>query len=752
MMRSIWLDQVVSSDPALTRLWSTTTTIVSMGLIFLAEWLLVRETKAFGATTRLEHLGSSALTVNHEITILAILVGGTLSLMLGLAFDESDVKGTIIASVLPAFPLLLTTLAILLLGSHRTIGVVLTPLLLGTGTLFRKYGSRGNTVGPMMYVGGFFGYELGSQFGLRAFGWLTLEVGVAIAILILGRLIALGLTSRSNLERAIRSYSTRAQLLTQFAIESLLYPSRAASNRLHKHMIRLNEMALIIEAYMSKEKNLELASAMRQTLFDLELSLSNLARFADSVVVLGLPSLVTRDIVDYIRAIPDSNCSEFQSEVRSSLSRWRTFSSDSLTFIMIGRLSESIINLNNATQTWRIRTSMTETTHEGEQKEMSHVTLLRSGQLPGSAQVSARASTEPWEKSSKSLVGLTPSVRIALQITFATSVATAVGYAVNQQRFYWASLSAMLCFMGVNNAGEQVWKGLYRFVGTVIGVILGSVLTKAIGLNPALDAITVLVALFLGIYLSRINYTFLATGVTVAISMAFFQLSELSSTLLLIRVIETTIGALVASLTALFVLPLSPKRVITTARIKFLTDLNELITAAVTSLASDDKSIGDELLGWSREVDADFQAFMAAVKPLQWSLLGSLNRDVAELISRTTAVRNYTRTLMEDMRGPSSLPLEATVKISKAGRKMVESVTSLINAGDSKTPAPYTRISYALEEIRSETGNGQGGMILSKLDLILRDLTLLDGSLATLSETLHVPVRSLEATQKANSI
>lgn len=721
-----------------------------MGLIFLAEWLLVQKTRAFGATAGMKYSGSSSPALNHDITIVAILVGGSLALMLGLSFDESDIKGTVIASVLPAIPLLLTTFATMLLGSHRTIAIALSPLLLGIGTLFRKYGTRGNTVGLMMYLGGFFGYELGSQFGLQAFGWFTLEVGVAITILILVRLIALGLITRSNLERAIRSYTTRAQLLTQFAIDSLLHPSHSASNRLRKHINALNEMALIIEAYLSKEKNAELASTMRQTLFDLELSLSNVARFSDTVGSLKLPSIVTRDIVDYIRDVPYSNCSEFQSNVRSALSRWRTFSSDSLTSILIGRLGESIINLNNAAETWSVDTGASKKLQGGERSSMSHIIELRSGLLPGSAQVSAMASSEPWETKSRSLVGLTPSVRTALQITFATSVATVVGYAINQQRFYWASLSALLCFMGVNNAGEQVWKGLYRSIGTVIGVVLGSILTKAIGLNPTIDGVAVLVALFLGIYLSRTNYTFLAAGVTVAISIAFFQLSELSNTLLLIRVVETTIGALVASLTALFILPLSPRRVIAAARIKFLTDLSKLINVFVASLNSNDKVPEDELMGWSREVDADFQAFMAAVKPLQWSLLGSLNREIIELISRTTAVRNYTRTLMEDMRDHPTIPFEARNEISKVGVKLVESLASLITAGESRQPVPYTRISYTLEQIRSDSDSRREEINLSKLDLLLRDLTLLDGSLAALAQTLNIPVRSLE-TQKATS-
>ena len=752
MTRPVWLDQALSSDPALTRLISTVATTASMGLAFLAEWQFVNFfAPALGMPAHLAHGDASSIALNHEVVIVAMLIGGTLAIMLGLSFDESDLKGAAIATVLPTIPLLTATLITLLLGSNKWIILSVIPLLLGIGTLFRRYGSRGNNVGTMLYLGGFFGYFLGAQFGLKAFNWLAAEVLVAVVIIFMVRIPLIVFQARSNLERSMQSYTIRARLLTQHAVKVLLGGGDQASDRLRTALVRLNEMALIIEAYISRYGSSRATEEMRQILFDLELSLSNLARFSDSLSRLNLSSIISRDIVDYIREIPESDSAHLANELNDALARWQTFSqaSDSVTPILLRRLSASIINLNSAALRWRETGDRLRGSKKQLPAQMEHISSLRTGHLPGSAVVSASASSEPWDHKTGSSIGLTPEVRSAIQITIATAAATWIGYIVDHQRFYWASLSALLCFMGVNNAGEQVRKGFYRFLGTVFGVAIGSVLTRAFGMNSTIDAITVLFAMFLGIYLSKVNYTFLAMGVTVAISMVFLQLSELSNGLLLERIFETAVGASIASITALFILPLSPRRVIATARTKFLSDLQQLITAAASYLKN--PNLGDELLGWSREVDSDFHALIAAVSPLQWSLLGGLNREVNELISRASAVRNYSKSFIADLREPSPLSPELITALMDVADKLNFSLAALASRTIDRT-APYIRVSSFIESCKTELGLKATPFTMQKIDLLMRDLTLLDGSLAALSKTLGVPVISLDTSKVEGSL
>ncbi|MDA8270714.1 MAG: hypothetical protein M0Z39_04820 [Actinomycetota bacterium] len=560
MKRPVWLDQLLASDPALTHLVSAVATTVSMGLCFLVEWQFVNITGALGTSGYQSAKDmASASALHNEVVIVAMLVSKVFALMLSLSIDESDFRGTAIATIVPTVPLLGAMVIALALGSHKWIALSINPLLLGIGTLFRRYVSSESGVGTMLYMGGFFGYFLSSQFGIKAFGWLALEVLVAVVVIFaFVRVPLLFYERKSNLERAVQSYTIRARLLTRLAVAVLLSNRRGNSRKLRNALVRLNEMALIIEAYMSKTVASSATEEMRQTLFDLELSLSNLARFSDTLPRVSPPSIATKDIIGYILQIPEIEAERLATEPRESLARAQSFavSSDTVTPILLRRLTTSIVNLNLPATRWQEVQNTLASLERGPSNTMRHVASLRTGHLPGSADVSGADSSEPWESSRRSMIDLTPEVRAACQVTVATATATWIGYLLVPQRFYWASLSALLCFMGVKNAVQQVRKGLYRFLGSVIGV---------------------------------------AIGFTIAISKVFLQLSELTTGLLLELVLATTVGALIASLTALFVLPLGPQRVIATARAKFLENLQQLLTAVAKYLGeppSEDVLVG----------------------------------------------------------------------------------------------------------------------------------------------------------------
>lgn len=731
LIKRNWISKLLFSDPALIRLISATVTVFTMGVAFVAEWKFVQVS---GTLT-----GSSALVVNpqahHEAVVTAMLVGGLMALMLGLTYDETEIRGAIAAVMIQPIPLLFSALLALAIGSRRWEAIALLPLLLGAGTLMKRFGQRFNNFGLLLYMGGFFGYFLSAQFGIAALYWLVPEVLIASAINLLIRLLLLKIEAGSNLERAARSYHLHATRLARRTIRVLSRNEPMGVTRLREQLNALNEMALIVEGYMSRSR---VGSSLRQTLFDVELSLSNLVRFVETLSEMNLPILVTRDMADRIETIPQPDTAAFDLDLADAARRWATFlpQNDTVGRIMIGRLASSIRSLNAAEADWKSKLdNLTKVDFETDAALLTYVTPVRIGQLPGSSLVSAQASAEPWESPSGFSLGLTPELRTAVQITIATALAAWAGYLVDPTRFYWAPLSALLCFVGVNNAGEQVWKGVYRILGTILGVIMGSVLARALGTNPLLDALAILATMFFAIYLFRINYTFMAMGITISISMVFLQLSELSADLLIARVVETAIGALIAALTAIFILPLGPRRVIKTAKQRLLRALGLLIIAAIKSI--EDPQIEVDILGLARRTDSDFQALLATLRPLQWSLLGNLNREATELISKTTAVRNYSRSLLADLLLEGRIDPAIAHDLQQIALHFEESISNLTRSGGDRT---YRRVTLDVELIKSRHGIEPTPAKMMKIDLILRDLALLDESLSELAQTFGVKV------------
>jgi hypothetical protein len=93
-----------------------------------------------------------------------------------------------------------------------------------------------------------------------------------------------------------------------------------------------------------------------------------------------------------------------------------------------------------------------------------------------SSLVSAKASTAPGRG-----LALAPWVRAAVQVGVAVGAATVVGDVISGRRFYWAVIAAFVSFIGVNNNLEQVRKAVLRVGGTVVGIVIGSLLAALDG-------------------------------------------------------------------------------------------------------------------------------------------------------------------------------------------------------------------------------------------------------------------------------
>lgn len=220
--------------------------------------------------------------------------------------------------------------------------------------------------------------------------------------------------------------------------------------------------------------------------------------------------------------------------------------------------------------------------------------------------------------------------------------------------------------------------------GTVVGVIAGAVLAHLVGDRVWLQIVVVLVSLFLGLYLFRVNYAFMAIGITVMVSQLYVELDEFSNNLLLLRLAETGVGAGVAILTVLLVLP----------------------------------------------------------------LLGSQASRVTGFTATAAAARHYASNLLLDAstRYPDLNP-QASAALGTARGQLAGSIGAVTGAlapasGDGSQPAPpYVRSASLFARVADELPVRP---YLSRPYLALRDLQLLDGALAEAARWAGVLVTDLD--------
>ncbi len=585
---------------------------ISIGIIVAAEWAFVRATGALqtpvpsGASVA---VAAQVSAVNHTLTVIAMLLGAIVAMLGGFAASMyQDAGGKLVTYVFIPIPLI-ATLALGLSLHDRVLSLASLAVVLAIGTYCRRFGPRGFMGGMLGFMGAFFGYFIQRVVGLAGIGWLAAETGLAIAVTIAVHFalfnprpgVALRRMQRSYFARAREVASDAADLFTVLVGSSEPERHQSAEKKLRRQLLRLNEAALLIDSRLGNRAAIPAewsGAALHKQLFDAEVALSNAARFALALARRNLPEPVNTLVADALVKIRDADRTAALASAHALQTMTRHPERQGLSSqdrILLQRFATSVELFCDAMEAWlrpaRAATALDGALGEDDVFETQVATF--GGWLPGSAFVSRDASAEAGVGLVQR-IRMAPYARFAIQMGIAVGAATVAGDALSGRRFYWAVIAAFITFFGTNTAGEQLRKGLFRIAGTVIGVVVGSVLAHLAGDRVWLQIIIVLVALFFGLYLFRVNYTFMTIGITVMVAQLYVELDEFSNGLLLLRLEETALGAGVSMITVLLVLPLHVGRVARVAARQHLEALADLIDRCLDRLLDPASSKGSD--------------------------------------------------------------------------------------------------------------------------------------------------------------
>ena len=754
------LDRFLGSDPGLNRLRTALMTVLTIGLILQAEWLLVHFTgalqiRAAPGVTLPAAQAAQVTVANHDYLVIMMLLGAIVGMLSGFGVVEPDARGQLISVLFLPVPMLAALALGIAVGGHRILSLVLLAVILAAGTYLRRFGPRGVASGMLLFMGFFFGFFLHGPITIGDLGWVVAAVCLGDAVALVVRFGLFYPRPAHALQRTQRSYAARARKVAALALELFEDPAHSGRDvrRLQRHLVRLNEAALMVDAQLGDPAALADGSSgqlLHQRLFDIELALTNIARFAEAMARLDLPADQCAEVQLALRDIATSNLAGAAQHARTlrallpAPASGPLASGDDLTAVVVPhRFAGSVIALSAAGTEWLALGTMDEGDGPpASQAAFEPAVTLFGGWLPGSAQVSAVASAERGMRRGDRVV-LAPYTRAAIQVGVAVGIAIALGDLVSGRRFYWAVIAAFITFMGVNNSGEQARKGLYRIGGTVVGIGIGSLLVTAVGHHPYWSIAVILLSLFFGFYLMRINYAFMVVGITVTVSQLYVELGEFSNSLLGLRLAETAIGATVAILVVTFVLPLRTRRVLRVALREYVHTLAALTHHATCRLLGEDCS-ESTLRADARAIDASHQALVATAAPLRRNLFGRFDEDTGQVMRLAAASRHYSRNLVRDAEGVGPLDAEMRLDIARAGATLQTSLDMLADAltGTTPTSRRYTRSSALFD--RTERRLEERATRLEDGQLAIRDLSRIDGAMATLAHLAELPVTDFD--------
>jgi uncharacterized membrane protein YccC len=737
-----WIDRFAGSDPGLNRLRMAVESVLTIGVILAAEWLFVHFTHALQIQSHGAGLpaaqAAEVAAANHAYLVIAILIGALIGMLSSFGVTDTTARGQLVTMLFLPVPMIAGLVLGITLGGDRIPALVSFAVVLAIGTYFRRFGPRGFIGGILLFLGDFLGFFLYGTVTLGDLGWIAAEIGVGLAVALAVRFALFYPHQARALERTRRSYGARARKVAALALELLDNPGQTERDvrRLHRQLVRLNEAALMIDAQLGDPGAVadgSSAQLLHQSLFDVELALTNIARFAQAMARTGLPApqhfearLALRDVARGENEGARTHAGRLTGLLRAALPI--PAGEDRAAVVVVHRFAGSVIALADAMTEWMAAGRA----GDGGGSFQPSVRLF-GGWLPGSAIVSNAASLEPGHR-----IRLARYTRTAIQMGVAVGAAIALGDVVSGRRFYWALIAAFVAFMGANNAGEQIRKALFRVAGTVAGVAAGSLLVAAVGHHTGWSIAVILAALFVGFYLQRINYAFMVIGVTVMVSQLYVQLGEFTYSLLLLRLAETALGAAVAIVVIMLVLPLRTRRVLRVAVRNQVQAVGRLAGNASDRLLGQDHGTEGTLRSDARAVDAAYQAVTATAQPLRRNLSGAVNQDTGQALRLATAARHYSRNLVTDTEKAGQLDPGTRLDIELASATLQQSLDVVAAALTGPRDVTYTRSAALFDqaERRIEERSGTAG----PAHLAIRDLKLIDGTMAQLAEALGLAI------------
>ena len=606
-MSETW-DRVVASDPGLQRLRMALSAAAAMATALGVEY-------AFGRLTGADAKG----------LLIAMLLGTVIAMMGSMALTGTRAWPKVGTAVF--FPVALGAgmLPGTLVAGHEHWMLVLFVAVMFLAVFIRRFGLAYFFYGFMIWMGYFFAVFLGAK--PSQVPALLVPVVVSTVWILLLSLTVLRTNPRRTLRRGRRAFDARARAVARVCADLLETDpaderTRARTRRkLHSRQLRLAETALMIEGWSEDPDALPAgwsAPALRRRLLDAHMALDALATAAESLTLAD--GRLTGEAARIAGHLARHEYRAAQQPARALLALDQLTAHDQDCYAQ--HLAAAALEF----------TSLAGRTDDppdaADAEEFSPAVTLALGLLPGSPSVAGDvAARGRWNPLSR--MSLTS--RQAVQVAVAGALAIIIGRQVSETRYYWAVIAAFIAFTGTATRSETFIKAGNRVLGTLLGLGVGVGLVHVTAGHTMWVLAVVIISMSCGFYLVNISYASMIFFVTIMVAQLYSVLNEFSAGLLLLRLEETAIGAVVGIAVALLVLPTSTRDTVRAAREQYFTALADLLRA--TTARPDDEPAEPRDDEEEDETTTDIDALIRALD-LRLRQLALVARPLTRTLSR----------------------------------------------------------------------------------------------------------------------
>lgn len=658
----------VGSDPGLLRLRMATRTTAALACSLLALYLLTRAT-------------GQPLTV--------ALLGVVITMIAARSVTEPDPRQQRITMALLPVPAALSITAAALLAPHQLAADIVFVVVVFVAVYIRRFGARGRALGMVAFMAYFFTLYLRAS---------PAELPWMIGAVLVGTLCTFVMSSyvlpdrpERVLRATIRSLRARMAIVVDTTADAVRGGrlDERRRRRLRTRIARLNATALMVQSQIEDKYNPATLSPgvsgehLAPWLFDAELAVEWVAIAGQRVAVNAarIPAATRVELADTLTQLAWAIRVPEPEGLQAAATRAHTILDYQPALstphehdeaALIRRLALAIVAAAQATAEVRALVEHAEHPGHGE-----HAGLDDAEPEPASdpdVEESAVSEAPPPE-------GLSPTTRQAIQVSIAATLAIITGELVSPARWYWAVIAAFVIFAGTNSWGETLTKGWQRLLGTVLGVPSGMLIATLVAGDRVESLALIFVCLFCAFYFMKVTYSLMTFWITTMLALLYGLMGKFSFGVLMLRIEETAIGAVIGVAVAILVLPTNIRTTIRNDTRAFLTSLCTLIQTSVATMFEDDETMSPT--EQARQLDRDMQKFRETAKPLLAGVAGFAGRrSIQKSLRLFTACDRYGRKLArssEQYHDPHC-PEELSDVVTAAALQVQRNIEALVAA------------------------------------------------------------------------
>lgn len=673
---------MIGSDPGLLRLRMATRTTAALGLSLLVLFVLTRAT-------------GQPLTV--------ALLGVVITMVASRSVNEPDPRQQRITMALLPVPAAVAITAAALLAPHVIASDAVFVVIVFTAAYIRRFGARGRALGMVAFMSYFFTLYLRAR--VAELPWMIGAVAVGTVCTYVMTTYVLPDRPERVLRATIRALRARMAIVIDTTAEAVQTGrlDERRRRRMRARTTRLNETALLVQSQIEDKADPGAlwpgvtAHQLVPWLLDAELAIEWVATAGRRAAAVAgaapesLPIATRVALVDALselaRAIrlPEPEGLRRAAERAQRLLDERAGAAaadDDPGATAVRRLALAIINAAGATADVR---AIVDRMAAGAPLDDTD------SERPPAAERAVPDETAPEETADEGHpAGLLPTTRQAIQVCIAASLAIVTGELVSPARWYWAVIAAFVIFAGTNSWGETLTKGWQRLLGTLLGVPAGVLVATLLTGHEFAALAGIFVCLFCAFYFMTVTYSLMTFWITTMLALLYGLLGQFSFAVLMLRIEETAIGAVIGATVAVVVLPTNTRTAIRTDTRAFLTSLSALIDASAAAMLGDDEE-GTSPSEQARQVDRDLQQFRVTAKPLLAGVSGLAGRrSIRRALGIFAACDQYGRSLArssEQYQDPAGSPppaaqrAEAFSAAAAQTRRNIEALQEAIEGG-----------------------------------------------------------------------